>query len=56
LTIENIIDVQDKKVNSLSEYMVSFKNKYNLDKVALLPSELIKIGTFVVRKELKDGD
>ena len=33
--------IEDKKVDKLNEYMDLFKDKYNLDKIARLPSKTI---------------
>jgi hypothetical protein len=52
----DIIDVQERKVDKLSEYMAQFGDKYNLDKVARLPKEKIRIGTIVVQeKDIEDA-
>ena len=45
------MSVEDKRVDRLSEYMDLFGDKYNLDKIARLPSEKIKIGSVTVTQQ-----
>jgi hypothetical protein len=40
-----------KKVNELSQYIEQFGDKYDLEKVAKLPDELLRIGTVTVQDE-----
>ena len=44
----NEIQITNRKVNELSEYMKQFNSTYNLDKVAVLPSENIRVGNVKV--------
>ena len=42
------IDINSKKVNELSKYMQDFNGTYNLEKVAILPEEEIRVGNVKV--------
>ena len=56
-TIEEM-SIESRRVDKLSEYMFMFGDQYNLDRVARLPSEEIKIGKVKVTadKRASDGD
>jgi hypothetical protein len=49
-TITDIF-MEERMVNELSQYIQQFDDKYDLEKVAMLPDEPIRIGTVTVQDQ-----
>ena len=52
------MSIESRRVDKLSEYMDLFGDQYNLDRIARLPSQEIKIGKVRVTQQPlpSDGD
>ena len=48
------IKIEVKKLNELNEYMLEYRDQYNIDDIALLPKEPIRIGEVTVTNETND--
>lgn len=48
------IKIEQKKLNELNEYMMEYRDQYDLSDIALLPKEPISIGEVKVKNETND--
>lgn len=48
------IKIEVKKLNELNDYMLEYRDQYNIDDIALLPKEPIRIGEVTVTNETND--
>ena len=48
------IKIEQKKLNELNEYMMEYRDQYDLTDIALLPKDPITIGEIIVKNETND--